>query len=138
GILQGYERGTPGILMIPRVVAQTMAGLGWTKQSMREFLWEHTKIPLEQMRRNGSISWMEIDANPVTRASMTLDPWPITSRPENIVLIVAGGSHPTNSHWLQGMGPRVFGRLIRVPESYDRLLAEADRDLGCGAEECRI
>ena len=29
--LAGYEHGTPGILMIPGVVAQTMAGLGWTK-----------------------------------------------------------------------------------------------------------
>jgi hypothetical protein len=138
GVMQGYEQGTPGILMIPRVVAHMMTELGWTKQSMREFLWEHTRIPLEQMRRNGSISWMEMDANPVTRASMTLDPWPITSRPDNIVLIVAGGSHPTNSHWLQGMGPRVFGRVVRVPESFDRLLAEADRDLGCSADECRI
>src|SRR5438445_281655 len=29
--LAGYEHGTPGILMIPGVVANTMAGLGWTK-----------------------------------------------------------------------------------------------------------
>ena len=28
--------------------------------------------------------------NAVTRASADLDPWPITARPENIVLVVAG------------------------------------------------
>src|SRR4029450_10939220 len=42
--LAGYEDGTPGILMIPGVVAQTMVGLGWTKASIRQFLWEHSRI----------------------------------------------------------------------------------------------
>ncbi len=45
GGLAGYEHGTPGILIIPGVAVQTMAGLGWTKRSMREFLWEHSRIP---------------------------------------------------------------------------------------------
>lgn len=136
--LAGYEKGTPGILMIPRVVAQTMAGLGWTQHSMREFLWEHSKIPAAHLRRAGAPAWIEIDANPVTRDSIRLDPWPITLKPGNIVLIVAGGSHPTNSYWLQGYSPRVIGREIRVPEAFDRLLADADRDLGCGSEACMI
>ena len=136
--LSGYAQGTPGILMIPRVVAQTMTGLGWTKKSMREFFFEHSKIPMAELKRAGGPAWIEIDADPVTRASLALDPWPITAKAENFVLIVAGGSHPTNSYWLQAFSPRVTGREIRVPESFERLLAEADRDLGCGADECRI
>src|SRR5205823_8489993 len=55
--LAGYERGTPGILMIPGVVANTMAGLGWTKASIREFLWEHSRIPTEHLRRAGCPAW---------------------------------------------------------------------------------
>ena len=90
------------------------------------------------MRRAGGPAWIEIDANRVTRDSLKLDPWPITARPDNFVLIVAGGGHPTNSYWLQGYSPRVSGREIRVPESFDRLLADADRDLGCGADACMI
>ena len=136
--LAGYERGTPGIMMIPPVVAQTMAGLGWTKPSIREFLWEHSRIPMEQMRRAGAPAWIEIDANPVTRASMDLDPWPICTKPDNIVFLVAGGSHPTHSQWLQAHSPRVMGRTIALPESFDRLLADADRDLGCGDDVCRV
>ncbi len=120
--LAGYEEGSPGILMIPGVVAQTMASLGWTKRSIRDFLWEHSKIPMEHLRRAGVTAWIEIDANPVTRASLALDPWPITARPDNLVLIVAGGGHPTNSYWLQGYSPRVIGREIRVPESFEQLL----------------
>jgi len=136
--LAGYEKGTPGIMMIPPVVAQTMAGLGWTKQSIREFLWEHSKIPMEQMRRAGAPAWIEIDASPVTRASIDLDPWPICTKPDNIVFLVAGGSHPTHSQWLQAHSPRVIGRQIALPESFEQLLADADRDLGCGDDVCRV
>jgi hypothetical protein len=125
--LAGYEEGSPGILMIPGVVAQTMARLGWTKPSIREFLWEHSKVPMEHLRRAGATAWIEIDANAVTRESLALDPWPITVRPDNLVLIVAGGRHPTNSYWLQGYSPRVIGREIHLPESFGHLLAEADR-----------
>ena len=130
--LAGYERGTPGILMIPGVVAQTMAGLGWTKRSMREFLWEHSRIPAEHLRRAGGHAWIEIDASAVTRQSLALDPWPITASPDNIVLIVAGGGHPTNSYWLQGYSPGVVGREVHVPEGFGHLLDEANRDLGGG------
>ena len=134
--LQGYEMGTPGVLLIPAVVAQTMARLGWTKKTMREFFWEHSKIPAAELRRAGGPAWIEMDANPLTRASVNLDPWPITAAAENFLIIVAGGGHPTNSYWLQGYSPSVIGREIRVPESFDRLLMEADLDLGCGSEAC--
>jgi len=112
------------------VVAQTMAGLGWTKRSMREFLWRHSRIPAEHLRRAGGYAGIEIDASKVTRDSATLDPWPITASPDNFVLVVAGGGHPTNSYWLQGYSPGVVGREIRVPAEFERLLAEAERDLG--------
>jgi hypothetical protein len=128
--LVGYEHGTPGILMIPGVVAQTMAGLGWTKPSMREFLWEHSRIPAEQIRRAGCAAWIEIDASKVTRESLALEPWPITASPDNFVIVVAGGGHPTNSYWLQGYSPGVVGRPIERPSAWEHLLAEAERDLG--------
>ena len=138
GALMGYEEGTPGIMIVPRVVAQMMAEQGWTKAKLREFLWENSRIPLEHLKRGGALSWFEIDSNPITRDSATQDPWPISLKPENIVFVVAGGSHPTHAYWLQATGPQVLGRVIRVPETFDRLLAQADRDLGCGSEECRI
>jgi hypothetical protein len=128
--LTGYEHGTPGILMIPGVVAQTMAGLGWTKASVREFLWEHSRIPVEQLRRAGCPAWIEIDASKVVRESIALDPWPITASPDNVIVVVAGGGHPTNSYWLQGYSPGVVGRPVEVPPALERLLADAERDLG--------
>jgi hypothetical protein len=128
--LAGYEHGTPGILMIPGVVARTMAGLGWTKPSIREFLWEHSRIPAEELRLAGCPAWIEIDASKVARESLALDPWPITASPDNFIVVVAGGGHPTNSYWLQGYSPGVIGRTIDLPASFEALIAEAERDLG--------
>ena len=136
--LFGYADGTPGILLIPGVVAQTMAALGWTKPKMRAFFWEHSRIPMRELKRAGGPGWIEIDSDPVTRASLAHDPWPITAKPENFIIVVAGGGHPTNSYWLQGYSPAVIGRPIRLPETFDALLREADRDLGCGSEACMI
>jgi len=136
--LSGYENGAPGIMIITRVVARSMASLGWTKSSMREFLWEHSKIPRHLLSRAGGPAWIELESNPVTLASLNLDPWPITAAPENVVLVVAGGEHPTHSYWLQGYCPGVMGRQVAVPECFDELLASADRDLGCGADVCMI
>ena len=136
--LSGYEQGTPGAILIPGVVAQTMARLGWSKPKMREFFYQHSRIPQAEIKRNGGTAWIEIDASPLTRDSLKLDPWPITSKPENFIVLVCGGGHPTNSFWLQGYSPRVIGKEIRVPETFEQLLTEADRDLGCGDEVCRI
>jgi len=136
--LVGYDNGTPGILMIPKVVAHIMTDLGWTKQSMQEFLWEHSKIPIEHLRRSGAFQWVEVGASPAMLASLKLDPWPISAKPENLVIVCAGGDHPTNSFWLQGYCPRVIGREIQLPAAFDRLIADASRDLGCGSDVCMI
>ncbi|MCC7486467.1 MAG: hypothetical protein IT529_15950 [Burkholderiales bacterium] len=135
--LAGWEKGTPGIMMLAPIVARRMAGIGWTQHSIRRFLWENSMIPMEQMKRAGAPAWIEIDANPVTRASLDLDPWPICRKPENIVLVVAGGGHPTHSYWLQAHSPTVEGRVIRTPETFERLLADAERDLGRGDDARR-
>ena len=93
---------------------------------------------MDQMKRAGAPAWIDIDANPVTRASINLDPWPICQKPDNIVLVVAGGGHPTHSYWLQAHSPTVEGRVIRTPETYERLLAEADEDFGGGEDAGRV
>jgi len=136
--LAGWESGTPGAMLVSPVVAGMMAKLGWTPAKLQDFLWEHSKIPMDTIKRAGGRAWIEIDPNPAARASIDLDLWPIAMKAENLVFLVAGGDHPTHSQWLQAHSPAVVGRPIRLPESFDRLLAESDRDLGCGSEECRI
>src|SRR6185295_14812208 len=95
-----------------------MADLGWTKDKIRQFLWEQSKVPMERLRRSGARTWIEIQAP----ESLDQDPWPIAAKPDNFVTVVAGGGHPTNAYWLPGCCPHVIGREIRLPESFDALL----------------
>ncbi len=125
----GYDNGTPGAILLTKVVAGSLASLGWTKQSVREFLWEKSKIPLEVLRRAGGLSWIEIASDQAARDSIHQDPWPITSKPENIMLVVTGGGHPSHAFWMQSFSHAVVGKVIRVPETFDALLSEAERDL---------
>ncbi len=123
--IYGYAEGTPGIVVLSKVVAADLASLGWTKTKIREWLFEHSKIPMADMRKAGGPAWMEIASTQVARDSMQLDPWPIAAKAENIGLVVAGGGHSSHALWMQGYCPDVIGREIRLPESFDRLIEEA-------------
>ena len=139
GCLIGYSEGTPGILMLSPVVAKAMAAIGWTKQSIREFLWEHSKIPADELRRDGIDSWIAADRDTGgARESVAAAPGRMPCVRENLVLLVAGGGHPTNSYWMEGYSPHVVGRPIDTPKDFTKLLVQAERDIGCGAEACRI
>ena len=128
--LAGYEHGTPGILMIPGVVAQTMAGLGWTKAV-------DPRVPLGALadpdRGSAPRGRPRVDRDRhqqgrarEPRARSVAD----HRSPDNFVIVVAGGGHPTNSYWLQGYSPGVVGRPIDLPPSFERLLVAAEDDLG--------
>jgi hypothetical protein len=110
-------------------VAASLADLGWTKPAIREFLVDHSKIPQEQIKRTGGRAWIEIAHDESARNSIDLDPWPITAKVDNLILIVAGGGHPTHSFWLQGSSPAVIGRQVRVPETFDQLIEQAGHDV---------
>jgi hypothetical protein len=125
--IYGYAEGTPGIVVLSKVVAADLASLGWTKQSIREFLYEHSKVPMADMRRAGGIAWMEIASTAVARESMKLDPWPIAAKAANIGLVVAGGGHSSHALWLQGYCPGVIGREIKLPPAFDLLVDEAEQ-----------
>jgi hypothetical protein len=59
------------------------------------------------------------------------DLWPITSRPENIAIVVAGGSHPTHACWMQtSIAPRMTSATVRLPAAWDTLIAEGREELG--------
>ncbi len=136
--LRGYEEGTPGAIMMSRIVAKQLAGLGWTKEKIRNHLWKNSAISKESVERTGLKQWIEADTNPDTRDSVKLDPWPVTRKPENLILLVAGGQHPTHNFWFQGNSRRVVGRKIETPTAWSELLQQADRDLGCASDVCLI
>ena len=126
--LKGYDEGAPGVLLLSSTAAIQMAGLGWTKAKMKRFLWENSKIPVARLKQNGMINYIEergIDPRTLP------DPWPITSRAENLMIVVAGGRHPTQAYWMQGAQcPKIASAPIKLPAAWERLLEEAEADLG--------
>jgi hypothetical protein len=130
--LHGYEEGTPGAMLLTRVVAGSLASLGWSKPKIRKFLVVQSRIPQELLKRTGGRAWIEIAQDQSARDSIDLDPWPITSKPDILILVVAGGGHPTHSFWLQGNSTAVVGHMVRVPETLEGLLEEAKADLAGG------
>ena len=136
--VHGYEEGTPGAVLLTKVVANYLASTGWTKDKVRQFLWENSRIPQEVLRNSGARHGSKSLRRQVARDSIDMDPWPIAAKPENIILVVAGGGHPTHAFWMQAYSLAVIGREIRVGRNMNALLAAADRDLGCAADACVI
>lgn len=134
----GWAHGSPGALLMSRVVAKQLAGLGWSKAKIKRFLWEKSTTPHAEVCETGMKQWIEQAPEPATVASATMDPWPITRTPEQLILCVAGGHHPTHNFWMQGNAPKVAGMMIDLPANWDGLISEADEDLGSRGDLCTI
>jgi hypothetical protein len=126
----GWAEGSPGALLMSRVAAKQLASLGWNKESIKQFLWEQSRIPQTKVRETGLRQWIEAASHPDTVRSADQDPWPITRTPEQIILCVAGGYHPTHNFWMQAMAPGLACREITLPAAWDQLIAEAQSALG--------
>ena len=124
--LYGYTHGTPGILVISSVVAGDLAALGFSKKAVKEFLLEHSSLEMDDLRAAGGISWIENMDAEVPVETLQLKRWPIAAKAENFGLVVAGGAHPSHALWLQGYCPGVIGREIKIPETFDQLVNEAE------------
>ena len=136
--LRGYEEGTPGAVIIPRVVAGQMASLGWDQKSIRKFLWENSSFTQAELSHTGLKQWIEDDPLQSVKDTVNDDPWYISRRPDNMILLVAGGAHPTHCFWMQGITLNVVGRKVDLPAAWPKLLKNADIELGCGSEVCLI
>jgi hypothetical protein len=134
-----YEEGTPGALLIPRVVARQLTDQGWdSKAAVRQYLWENARIAQSEITESGVRQWIEQEGSPVTQASLDIDPWPLCQSPDQFLIAVAGGEHPTHNFWMQGWGPQVAGRRVETPGNWEQLLADAEIELGAAGEHCVI
>lgn len=126
--LKGYDEGAPGILLLSSTVALQLASLGWTKEKIKEFLWENSKIPVSKLKQTGMLNFIkERGFDPLALP----DPWPITRTAGNLMIVVAGGRHPTQAYWMQGAhGPKAVSTRIQLPAKWEQLLREADEALG--------
>ena len=127
-MLSGYDEGTPGILILSSVMAQEFAKAGWTKEKMKQFFFENARIPVANIRRDGFDGRIELKNLTPT---LKQDPWPITAKAKNFMIVVAGGRHPTHAYWMQeAQGLKPVSAEIRLPAKWQELLAEAEKELG--------
>lgn len=119
----------PGLVLMGRNSAVPLAALGWSKDDVKKFLWENSKIPLSELKKCGITPYGAPKPGEVVP-----DPYPITSKWENMRVAVCGGSQSGHFYWM-GVGYASQGlvsREIKLPAKakWDALLAQAEKDLG--------
>ncbi len=122
--------GAPGILLIGNVAAEGFSKLGWSKEKVKELLWENTKFPETEWLRETLQKWG--DTKNLAVKDYVQYPMPIAVAPKNIMIVVAGGKQSGHSYWLQVHGG-TFGpatREIKLPHNWEELLKKAEEDLG--------
>jgi hypothetical protein len=128
--LNYYENSAPGVLVLPRGIVQGMVNAGWTKKTVKEFLWEHSRFP---------VSVVSSDSEHYHRTHEMMrqyvrdgESWPIAIRPENLMIAVAGGKHSGHGYWMRmGCCPtQPVSMEIELPNAWDALIANAEEDLG--------
>ena len=81
----------PRVLIFSSVTAKEFADAGWSKEKIKQFLFENARIPVDKIRRDGFDGRIELKNLAPT---LKQDPWPITARASNFMIVVAGGRHP--------------------------------------------
>jgi hypothetical protein len=115
---------------LPRGIAQGLVAAGWTKQTIKKYLWQNTKFPY---------SLVMSDPPLVRRAKEYMkeyvpegEPWPISIKPENQIIVVAGGKQSMHGYWMR-IGccpPQPVSAEIALPKNWEALLERAEEDLG--------
>ncbi|MFC2006213.1 hypothetical protein ACFLVG_04590 [Chloroflexota bacterium] len=120
--------GAAGILLMAGGTAQGLSKLGWSKEEVKAYLWENSKIPASKLARlvqpgkTSSIHFKKI----------IQDPMPISVSPKGIKIVVAGGMQSGHMMWLQvGCCPeRLVSAEVGLPANWDDLLKKTEKDLG--------
>ncbi|MFC1933976.1 UGSC family (seleno)protein [Chloroflexota bacterium] len=89
--------------------AQSMASAGWTKDDFRQALWEQARIPMSAWPAGCNDAEDIINhLGPLTPESMI----PITFRPEQFLIIIAGGDGKQSHYFAPFPGSLVTSKLV--------------------------
>ncbi len=121
-----------GVLLIPRGAAKGLSHLGWSKERIKAFLWENTKIPWSTVERTGTPYQIQQWAGDSQGTLVKGQPWAITVDPKNFMIVVAGGQQSGHMYWIQGANcpEAATNAEVNLPDRWSDLLKKAERDLG--------
>jgi hypothetical protein len=125
-----YENSAPGILIMPRGIAQGLAANGWSKKKVKEFLWQHSKFPWSVVTSDSDFFRRTKDT--MKKYVPPGEPWPISIKPDNLLIVVAGGKQSGHGYWMRmGAGPiQPVSVEIELPKNWEALIMAAEEDFG--------
>ena len=118
----------PGIILMGREVAQGLSDFGWTKEEVKDYLWENSKVPwswVVKLAKDDDITSMQEAGWGKTAEELV----PVAADASLIKLVVAGGAEAGHGIYVQG-GGRPVTKEIKLPANWDDLLKQAETDLG--------
>ncbi len=124
-----YE-GSPGIVVMARGTAAGFSAQGWSKEKIKEFLWENSKIPWDDNLKYRGLEDARMRIRGLEGRIVEGKPWPITSKPRNIMIAVTGGAQSGHGYWMQLGQAAPTKAKITLPKNWDALLKQAEKDLG--------
>jgi hypothetical protein len=115
---------TSGVVLLGRSQANELAKIGWTKEKVKAFLWENSKIPWSEIVKVGRAVFAKEEIGISEGQALTL------SQP---IVVVAGGDQSGHAYWMQvGKKSMAVSKGIKLPAKakWDELLKQAEKDLG--------
>ncbi len=115
--------GCVGVLLGP-YSARELANRGWKKEDVKAYLWKHGRIPLTSWKKQSLIG----TAVPAWAKEHAKEGFvPVVSRPQDIILFVAGANLPIPQNvyfptWAQNPGPGKVTKEIRLPANWSRMV----------------
>jgi hypothetical protein len=119
-----------GILVVPRYVARAFSDGGWSKQAVKQWLYENAcVIDLPNVRE-----WAENQKNRGNLSALG-DNWypvPLYTSPDDVLIAVAGGEQSGHNAYLQHGTSWSINQVkeIKLPSNWDLLIEQAEKDLG--------
>ena len=116
--------GAAGILVMASGTARGLSRLGWSKEEVKTYLWENSKIPASKLGPRVPAWWLPDE-------KIMQDPMPISMGSEGVKIVVAGGLQSGHMMWLQvGCCPeKLTNAEIKLPANWDELLKKGEEDL---------
>jgi hypothetical protein len=113
-----FNSGKVAVVLAP-FVAHELAKKGWTKDDVKQFLYEHGRVPAQQWKESWIFPLFAFERWPEwVRESAKKGAIPAVRDPEDITIIVAGGDLPIPQHvyfpsW--GAPPCRISKEIKLP-----------------------
>jgi hypothetical protein len=129
------------LLILSPILARTIKNSGWTKRDVKQYLFEHARIPARKFEQylGEYTHFIPDNRSLVDLANMRKAPRafaessdpdrlvPVVGKPDDFMVAVSGDPWRTNAYVFahNGMLGYTVGKKINLPANWDQLLREA-------------